>query len=204
MCQAHYLRWRKHGDPLADVPIRTKIGLDGLCLVDGCANQRTARGYCGPHYNRWRRYGEPEAGGTFRKYTASDPCQVDGCTLNAKCRGWCTKHHARWVRHGDPTYEREITGHVHHSGYRYVSAPGHPNASKHGWLAEHRKVMSDHLGRPLVKGENVHHMNGDKLDNRFENLELWTTSQPKGQRVTDKLRWARELIALYEDTEALL
>jgi hypothetical protein len=64
-------------------------------------------------------------------------------------------------------------------------------------IAEHRYVLEVELGRKLLANENVHHINGDRADNRLENLELWNTSQPAGQRAVDKLAWAREIIALY-------
>lgn len=53
------------------------------------------------------------------------------------------------------------------------------------------------MGRPLLAHENVHHVNGNKHDNRPHNLELWSSSQPPGQRVNDKVVWAVELLALY-------
>lgn len=58
--------------------------------------------------------------------------------------------------------------------------------------------MSQILDRPLLRHEQVHHRNGVRADNRPENLELWSHQQPPGQRVEDKVTWAKELLALYE------
>lgn len=52
-------------------------------------------------------------------------------------------------------------------------------------VPEHRYVMAQHLGRPLEAHENVHHVDGSKTNNSLENLELWSRSQPSGQRVGD-------------------
>lgn len=82
------------------------------------------------------------------------------------------------------------------NGYRLVHRPG--GVGKDLWVLEHRLVMEQHLGRPLLSDENVHHKNGDKTDNRLENLELWVRFQPNGQRVEDLLAWAHELIDRYE------
>jgi hypothetical protein len=63
---------------------------------------------------------------------------------------------------------------------------------------QHRVVMEKMIGRALRPGESVHHRNGQRADNRPANLELWSTSQPSGQRVRDKLEWARAIISEYE------
>lgn len=89
------------------------------------------------------------------------------------------------------------------SGYKMVKAD-RPGMNVRGYIAEHRLVMQEHLGRTLHDHENVHHKNGVRDDNRIENLELWSTYQPKGQRVSDKLEWAHEIIKMYELDKANL
>lgn len=88
-------------------------------------------------------------------------------------------------------------------GYVKIYMPNHPNARKQ-YVLEHIYVMSEHIGRPIIKGETVHHKNGIRHDNRIENLELWSSNHPSGQRVIDLVHYAKEILSRYEPSALVI
>lgn len=114
--------------------------------------------------------------------------------------GLCMGHHKRLVQGKDlRAAMRQPNGSswVLPNGYVRCSSPGHPNAQPSGQIMEHRLVMSQTLGRALLPGETVHHRNGDRQDNRPENLELKASNHGVGGSVDDLCAWAEEVLRRY-------
>lgn len=89
LCDMHYQRLRRHGDPLKVV--NTKHS----CKIEGCEEERKAKGYCYKHLYSFQKYGDPLH---TSKKEVQRICKFDGCDRHVHARGYCHKHVAWFYR----------------------------------------------------------------------------------------------------------
>ena len=98
-------------------------------------------------------------------------------TLHRRCKKWNLKTQRTGPRSGaaHPDWRGGVT--IDKDGYRLIWVEAHPCRRKYNhYILEHRLVMEESIGRYLDPAEVVHHKNGNKLDNRLENLELFASN----------------------------
>lgn len=174
-----------------------KVARGQVCSSNDCPNPSVNLGLCAMHYRQTQRekYGQ---------------CIVEGCDKLQQDSGLCPMHKRRQLKFGSvgPPHparwrngkwsEPQRPSFLTDQGYRMVYSPENPARNSRGYVLEHRQVIAHIIGRELLPNENVHHINGMRSDNRPENLQLWVSSQPSGQRVEDVLAWAKSIIHEYQ------
>jgi hypothetical protein len=129
---------------------------------------------------------------------------VDNCQEPSIGFGFCSLHYQRYKKWGDPNHVERIRNkepgdtRMNQNGYIIEYCPGHIQANEVGEALQHRRIVSDMIKRKLENYENVHHINGQRNDNRPENLELWVSKQPSGQRPKDLIEYAEWILRTYK------
>ena len=196
-CERHYRQLLRAGEVRSDPAPRA-------CAVAGCDRRAVTRGWCHGHYLRWSRSGDLRTDVPLSR-PVNDTCTVEGCGRGAHSAQYCRTHYRRLSLYGDPLAGGPVRvvsggGSLSHGYWMVPVRPEQRHLVPDGRTKEleHRLVMAEVLGRPLTADETVHHRDGDRLNNDAANLELWSTAQPKGQRLADKLAAARRLLGRYE------
>jgi hypothetical protein len=146
----------------------------------------------------WRRVGTKRPQRREGRERSCEACQASFICELAHDGRYCSRSCANQAYKAG----RHKTGADHHrwKGGRVIDRNGYvllraEDGYSNGYVLEHRKVMAEHLDRPLEDYETVHHLNGDRTDNRLANLQLMISGHPKGVALRCRCCGSRDLEA---------
>ena len=170
-CGGHRTQFLKYGKI-----IKSELGVfeKKICSVPGCGEPFKARGYCSRHTYQFYAHGEIISAEKMKE--PGRICSIPGCGKPHAGRGYCTGHLGQVIKHGGIVSEKLAprngvsTG---GSGYVILKRPSHPAANKRGYVKRCNIVWEENTGHPVIPPECIHHRNGNKKDDNFQNLELF-------------------------------
>lgn len=171
-CQGHYLQVKTHGKV-----VREQIGVfeKKICSVVGCGEPFKARGLCSRHTYQFYKYGKVISAEKMKN--PNRKCSIPGCGKRHAGRGYCTGHLGQVVKHGcivsnslAPRNGISTTG----DGYITLKRPGHPTANKRGYVKRCNIVWEEMTGQVVISPAMIHHKNGIKKDDSFDNLQYFS------------------------------
>lgn len=166
------------------------------CSIDNCNKKARNYGLCNTHASYARRHGLlPNA----------KKCSIDDCNNYAYCKGFCSSHYQRFKKYGDPiapsiktrdfkcslgTIRKERPSDNPYLVIK-ISETGDKSTD---WVYHHRYIMEQHLGRKLKRNEYVHHKNGNKQDNRLENLAITDSTRHARHHFSEPRKFTDEML----------
>lgn len=190
--------WSRRQDPY--VPVKCGCCGRERLIISANTTRQTFQGICRQCVNNEKWEDETLENGCVLYWSRREGqrvpvkcarCGQEHVTFASNIRSEVFTGMCRSCFHTGPSSPTWKGGRVTKHGYIYVRVyPEHPfydaMTNNMGYIAEHRLVMAEHLGRPLKRTEVVHHKNSDKTDNRIENLELYTSFEEHGQALQER------------------
>ena len=171
-CQGHYLQIKAHGKI-----VRPELGVfeKKACSVDGCNEPVKAKGLCARHSQQFYTHGKVIS--SEKLHDKNRICIIPGCGRKHRTGGYCTGHHGQIRKHGKiiSSILANRSGITTNGDYVYLKCPDHPTANKRGYVKRANLVWEEITGQVVTHPAVIHHKNGIKTDDSFENLEYFIT-----------------------------
>lgn len=175
-CDGHNCQIKKYGKI-----IRIQLGVfeKKYCIVEGCGEPVKARGYCSRHSAQFYAHGKIISAEKIKEPNGNRKCSVEGCDRKHRANGYCTGHLGQFRKHGKIIKEKLdprigiMRVKSRNGEYILIKKPDHVAANKDGYVKRANLVWEEKTGQVVVPPALLHHKNGIKNDDSFENLEYF-------------------------------